>query len=582
MAKPWEKYPEVKAWEKYPKAEPKKPSYTTPHNLLAGAVNPFINIANLVPRGTSALAHLAGAPSSVKIPEIPEVSHSPNSPAYLAGDIGSSIATFIGSGGILGGGAKLATKIPKIVELGEFLAEHPKLPLNLAKRGVQVAKSAGAGALSSYGTAGGSNKNRMGSALGGALGGALGEGLGQMLSGSTGSVSHMGDYDKLSSLYKNKHPFDLEGNAASNMLGDIGEEYVKARNKAIPLYNKTFNGLTGKIKMKPDDLKEFNKYIGSLEPSEKRLILSKNVKPHDLYDKSGDADAQQIHFMKSRLKGLSNKMYQSGAMGHPLGSLYEGASDSLSNDLDSFLKGNNKLDAYNDAAKSFAKNVVPFHENSVFSKSIKPTIEAHTENVGGEDILNYNGINKLARTSKIVSKLLPNSTEKDFGSINQLEKLLGGDKDKTVFHIRNNLASPFIKRDNMGNNHLDIEKFLAREEKLSPEQRDYLFSKEEQKPFHALRKSKPTQSDKTRRRATEAVLGGAVGHLLFPKIGGYLGVAGGLSVGEVLRKGISSIFSPNEVESLASHILKTNPIKQHIGFSSPASSLGGNVFNLKK
>jgi hypothetical protein len=487
-------------------------------DVAGGVVNPLLNVANLV------------LPHAHQIPQIPTRDSVP----MHAGQLLGYTLPYEGAARGIDVGVNLARR---------FLPAAEKELSPLLQRIGTVARGVGAGSAAGAATA--PSGERLPAGIFGAAGGGIGEGAAQALRGVVGGASKLGLPERIAQKVQTESPVSLNGEAGDNLVEDIGQHYTDAKNSVSPLYQNLFKGAKDQQRsIAPDDLQNYAKIITqdkSLNRAVPAAIRTPNEMPlYELPKDKVSLDPEQLHFEKSRYQTLARS-----AKDPEQRIAYGRYGDALGKDLNNILDKHGLKDDYANAATAFKQKLLPFNQSKVFTQQLKPYLDTHTTlDDEGNHFLNLGGVRDTAPTTKIAKRLVPTSTEKDMGKLNELTNLMAGNKAQAGIHARNVMFGDTILRDNKtGQSHLNVDALAAKAQKLSQPQRDFLFNPEEQRTIDALAETKKGRQPSRIRNIEELGTGAIIGHHLLPGFGTVAGLLAGIPVGEAGRRAIGQLLT---------------------------------------
>ena len=536
-------------------------------------LNNVINIVNLAPDAANGILHHVGVHGS--IPDIPTI----QTKAGLSKDA-ADISAFVPA---------MATGVGAIEDAAKLPAAAKFLESGLGHFGKQVAGGTAAGLATS--------KDREAGAIGGGIGAGMGEAGAQGLSWLGREASKLGVADKMKDLMA--AAYQLPSTSAEKLVQALGNRYMNAKNSVKSLYEGALNNLPdmqhdqktpvyvdklmrGLKPMQHNDFKNYHKLV-TIDKSNKSItprVANLLSKRYVGVDKDGKLSASplNIHFLQSRLNSL--KM---NTIDPELKQAYHDYGNAIDNDLQTYLKKNNRLDDYKKADDEFKKRVLPFYDKKYqFMKKIADNLEGSTpldDETGQVSAM-------LAPTTKMsdaVKQFMPTKNENDLGKMNKLSSLLGS-KDEAATHLKN-LMLESSRAGGENSNEIDSVKLLKNYNDLSNQQKDFIFNKDEQKNMDGLdRAIKESKSfgRLAKRAVTGGILGAGVGygssefdHLspLYSTMVGLGAGAGGLAVPRALEKAImGSLLRDKTPEQLASKLLDKKVPK---GIGKTAAIAGG-------
>ena len=536
----------------------RQPQIGNIHSMVGGFVNPFSDIANWGIRGADYLLHASGARPDL-IPLIPQIATKPGW-ARDVGDVAGYLVPFTGALK----GVRLAGMGAKALEAGALGSSKLAELAAKAPRTARIAESGAAGAITGAATSP-STKHQLASTVLGGLGGIGGESLAQALAKSGQAVAQLGVPERLRSAFTQQATFSPQQAPMANMLENIADKYISAKNSVTPLYRNVFKDLKdANGKMQAEDLPNYQGEMMrdlSLGRPIPRGVEGVDELTRD-FEGSGRPyiDPEETHFLQSRLAALSKSSpLKEDRIAY--GKYYK----ALNQDLKDFLKKGGKLSDYEKANDVFKKTLLPFNKSKIFSRKIKPILDLNTDIVNGEHQLFFGGVNPLARQSSLANEFFPKATEKDLGKMNELSELLGN-KNLAREHLRQNMVfNHATTNPQTGQSILNVNNFLKREEKLSPNQRNFLFSPEEQRFMRAMRVSQSKQAKPltglakniANRAASSYLL-----HMIFPKWGALAGILGGDAAVKSLSEGAGRFLTRGKTpEELVSRTLDQPEVK---------------------
>lgn len=467
-------------------------------SFAAGVANPLIALANLAPEALSKLVHK-------DVPEIPYVPHSGGLPHTL-GEIAGFALPFGGAAKGVGLAARGAAKLIPALE---------RVPGLLRGLG----RSAAAGGLSGFaGTP--QSEGRESGAAGGALGGVAGEAAGRVLSSALRPIRNIGKFLKTKEGFLKGSNINYPENAQSDLINDSLGHYNNAVKNSSENYRKVWEK-SGKEGIPLAEMKNVN----SLIEKEKNKFGNPFYDTEDFEDfprtETGNISPEDLHFKKSEAfrKSKTGLDTTSDKIRHK--KYYQ----AMKSDLEDHLKRSGSLDAYNQAATEWKKNLLPFKNSKAFSKIFKDVEMVHPE-VEGQDLSasKIASLSDSAKSSNLANQFLPTGRESDIGKFKDLQNLLGGSKKETSSHLKNMMLSKFVDDNGDMNfegllNYVEGKKGSAKKG-LSKSQKEYIFSPQELKTFKesASLVGKTPKTDGRLFKIISAIMGGhihpGIGHIV--------------------------------------------------------------------
>ena len=561
-------------------------------NFAGGAINPLINTFNLAPEAANAAVKaITGHPNTfADIPDIPVQ-------AGIMSDIGN-----------LAGYAIPATGALKAIEAGVDVgraamgADQAAQTASHFAPSPSLAKSVGAN-VAAGGAVSPQGDREQGMVYGGAGGGA-GHLLGRIAPTVGRAIKQAGlpeAASRFTGQVAQKLPFRSDDEVNNEMIGTIGQRYVDAKNKSVPLYKQVFQELHRRSQvplkgrqvaefekmrdMTPQHLEDYHNTLGGMTKSEARTIKhAVNPEGLEIPDRGDILDPEKVHYAQSKLGNLSRKYKERDPA---LSSLYNEGRQGLKMSLQKFIKGHDQLDKYNDASKSYAKDVAPFINK--LPNGAKNPLEELISNLDDKTD-SATGITTLEKSSplvdfhnikKVTSPLFETAGDTDLRKLNFLTKALGGDRDKAIEYTKHNL---FKNTFNNSTGKFDSNKFINQYDKLSNAQREALFNPVQEAQVETLKRAHGIMNDNRTTHSKKALahlvrLGTGIAAAM--RFGGGLksdalmGAAGygAAPIAKSMGTRFSNAFVPTSEEDLAKYLSPktTKPVSNRSSIFSPAN-----------
>jgi len=459
------------------------------HDITAGLVNPWINMANLIPHVNISRMHR----------------YNPNSKTSFMADVAGNVLPFLTGEGAIATGA---SKIPEIAE-GLKLAPSVISRMGHLSSSLMRPSSLRTAIVSGGLSAATAKEGQRGveGALGALSGGAL-HGLGYLAGQGMHSLKTTPIIKKAVKAFQPPITALLPEDSAKTASNEIAASYAKALNNSDDLYaNATVAADLKGIKFSKNDLPNYNRVYGEqlrdkklpdrgvkspsemLEPLSNPYEISKLILPEELQKELQEAMHENtlkpttIQNERSKLlkmgRGAQIGKEEYNDLAHALKLDYLKKMDAEDPRLgDAYIKAN---DFYRDTIKN------KFHAHKAFKKmkNALTVMPGYSEDVNDLYKLNWHG----ESPQSLINNLVPSSRNQGMEQLEDFQNdLMGGDKEKTAQLAKDLMFSKYTTPLNgeptpeeieTPNYKFNMYKFLTHYNALGNKQKDYLFNKEE-------------------------------------------------------------------------------------------------------
>lgn len=549
------------------------------HDFTAGIVNPWINMANLIP-----YLHLKTMQPYQK-----------GSLYDVAGNLVGGIAPFLtGEGAIVKG----VSYIPKFLETlgatGKGL-DAVKSAAAIAQRASPL-RSAAVG--SAIGYAASPDEQREQNALMGGLSAGLLHGAGLGLGAGSNYLLKTPVMKKAVQYFEPPLSVGTPAEGAKEASEAIADNYTLARKKAEDMYNDSTVAANLKgVKFNKNDFPSYaeeykrqqesqelpttrvispDNLIKKTAPEEKTpslLELPKSLKD-ELMKKDVGGEPQtllptQVHKMRSDLRRYA----RSAPSGFDRDA-YNKLANALNRDYSNKVaETDERLATDYDKANNYWRDVIKgkFENHKAFKKmknalTILPGSPALEDDISNLHKLNWHG----ADPSDLINNLIPRNNKSGASILESFQNdLMNGDKEKTAQIAKNLMFSKYIKSLNGGeltpeeietpNYKFNMYQFLKHYGDLGEEQKNYLFKPEERKVLNILEANKNSiKKPGILQNLAKKGIGGLLGYAVAAKSGGTIPtkvmaeLSGAALASPVERAahGAAQLFLPSELKGL--------------------------------
>jgi len=530
------------------------------YNALGSFHNSIANMLNLAPEALNKVVSVFGGPDNF----FKELENYQVDPGYAStlGDVAAYMIPATGvEKGLVGVGRGLSKVSPELLE-----AVLKKMPANLRSKFAQtlmkqtIANAAASAAVTPEG-------KRGTAALVGGTAGAVLPFAGRSLQAFR-SVGMPEAAERYIKKFGQEPPFNVDEDVQRNLINDLANNYVEARNKSAPLYQSVFNAENLKP-MNESSLKNYTNALENMEAKERGKLLSPRMLakgPITAEEEGAEAAAtkdispEYVHFYQSRLGRQLARMARRGD--------YEGyeqmmdAKNALQKDLSSHLDKHGQLENYQQAKEQFLSDTAPYlqkirNEKNSPVREIYNALDKNYDN-GLVSFDESMPLKEGERYDTYIKNLIEKPGDTDLPRIHRLTNYLNGDRDKAIDYTKHFL---FNKSYNANTGEINPRQFMNIYDKLSKTQKHALFSHEQQQSVDALRKSLENKEPKDRGKVSQSIKGlgnilGAVGAGTFyhsPEA-----AAAGFVAGPAIRgamKQATHAFLPTSKADLESYLL---------------------------